>query len=328
MQPEWLREHFDEIPEDVRQAAMDGMITWKEDGDHAARLDFLMANGRGFNPSAFKTLALKDPWEAYDWLEKNDKLDPRDNSAVDILLETMKSGSPDDLQRLAAMTPSGALQRRIEDAFFENLLVSDPAAALAKAKSTEAPLIAAGRLAKIGNTLLDLDPEKAFAIATDILITCPDKLTSEKRIESTNGSSTWSSEESAAQAFMESLLIKDPARTLEMTTAGLENVSQTFQELSGKWAERDFVAYTEWVNLQTDPKIRNAAASQVVSTLSSLGHFQEAAEWAMSADKSNLYNLTWQWARSNPSEASAWLDSAEIPEATKVNLRTIIHRKE
>ena len=40
MQPEWLREHFDQIPEDARRSALNGMITWKEDGDHVAQIDF------------------------------------------------------------------------------------------------------------------------------------------------------------------------------------------------------------------------------------------------------------------------------------------------
>jgi hypothetical protein len=80
------------------------------------------------------------------------------------------------------------------------------------------------------------------------------------------------------------------------------------------------------VNRQPASPIRNAAAGQVVNQLSSQGHFHEAAEWAMSGDKNHLYNLTWQWARSNRAEASGWLDSANLSEAEKGNLRNIINQ--
>jgi hypothetical protein len=328
MQPEWLREHFDQIPEEARRNALNGLITWKEDSDHVARLDFLMAQGMGFNPAAFKTLARKDPWAAYDWLEKNDKLDLRayGESAVDVLLATMKDAHPEDLERLAATIPSSALQRKVEDAILETLLTTDPAAALARAKSTDAPLIAAKRLAIIGNSLLASDPEKAFQIGADLLAASPLQLAPEKRVETGNGSSSWGASDNMTQSFMESLLIKDPARTLDMTTIGQEAASKPFQELAGKWASRDLVAFTEWVNRQPASPIRNAAVGQVASQLTSQGHFHEAAEWSMSGDKSNLYNLTWHWARINRAEASGWLDSANLPESEKGSLRNIINQ--
>lgn len=328
MQPEWLREHFDQIPEEARRNALNGLMTWKEDSDHVARLDFLMAQGMGFNPAAFKTLARKDPWAAYEWLEKNDKLDAREGGTMDVLLTTMKDAHPEDLERLAATIPSGALQQKVEDAILENLLATDPAAALARAKSTDAPLIAAKRLAIIGNSLLASDPEKAFGIGADILAASPFQLAPERRIEIGNDSSSWGASDYTAQTFMESLLIKDPGRTLDMTTVGQETASKPFQELAGKWAERDLVSFTEWVNRQPASQIRSAAAGQVANQLTSQGHFQEAAEWAISGDKGNLYNLAWRWARSNRAEASGWLDTADLPESEKGKLRNIINRQE
>lgn len=328
LQPEWLREHFDLIPEEVRSDALNGLMNWKEDSDHVATLDFLKEHGIGFHTNLFKTLARKDPWAAYDWLEKNDKLDSRDNGPVDVLLAAMKSGQPDDLERLAAMTPPGALQRKIEDALFESLLATDPEAALIRAKSTDAPLIAARRLAKIGTSLLASDPGKAFGIGTDIIAASPDQVAPKKQIETDRGSTSWGAEDSAAMTFMESLLVKDPERTLEMTTTGNQTVTQTFRELSGKWAERNLVEFTEWVNRQPAGPVRNAAASSVVNQLSNQGHFQEAAEWAMSGDPGSLYSLAWQWGRSNRTEANAWLESADLQDSVKGNLRNYINRNE
>ena len=326
--PEWLRENFDKIPEKFQRDALHGLMTWKEDGDHVATLDFLKKQGIGFHTNLFRTLARKDPWAAYDWLEKNDKLDPQDNGPIDILLDAMKSAHPDDLERLAATTPSGALKCKMEDAIFENLLATDPAAALARAKSTDAPLIAAKRLAIIGNSLLTSDPEKAFQIGADILAASPFQLAPERRIQIGDDSSSWGASDYTAQSFMESLLIKDPGKTIEMTTIGQETASKLFQELAEKWAERDLVSFTEWVNRQPASPIRRAAAGQVANQLTSQDHFQEAADWAISGDMGNLYNLARQWARSNRAEASGWLDTANLPESEKSQLRNIINRQE
>jgi hypothetical protein len=327
-QPKWLRDHFDLIPEEARKDALLGVNTWKEEADPLAALDFLKEQGGGFNDSFFRSLVLKDPLTALDWLQKNNKLDSRYNGPLDILLETLKTERPEDLERLAAMTPSSALKWKIEDAIFASLLATDPVAARAQAKAIGAPLIAAKRLAEIGNSVLASDPEQAFEIGADILTASPDKLAAEKKIEVENGNTNWGPGDSAASKFMESLLGRDPERTLEMTIAGKETPSSAFQNLSWKWAKSDLPAYTAWVNQQKNPAIWNAASLQVVNQLASLGHFQEAAEWATSGstsqDTARLYNLAWQWSHSNRAEAEAWAESLSLPEADKTNLRNFI----
>ena len=127
---------------------------------------------------------------------------------------------------------------------------------------------------------------------------------------------------------MQSLLYKDPERILKMTTAGNQTVTNIFGNFPGNGRKRDLVAYTDWVNRQVDTRIRDAAADHVVRQLSSQGHFHEAAEWAMSGAKNNLYSLAWQWGRSNRGEANAWLESAELQESMKNNLRNVINRNE
>lgn len=333
MQPEWLRQHFDQIPEEAQKAALEGLMTWKEDSDPAARLDFLKKHGMGFHQSTFETLAHKDPWAAYEWMQKNKNLDARFNDPLGILLVTMKTSHPDDLERMAAMTPSGAMKRKIEDAIFENLLATDPEAAMAKAKATEAPLIAADRLGQIGASFLATDPEKAFEIAADMLATSPQRLSPETRIKTENGSMTQRSSSSAGYSLLESLLIKDPARTLNMTATGAENVSQTFETLAGKWAERDLAGYAEWVNQQPDSPTRTAAARNVVSKLSEQGHFQEAADWAISGAKPDgpalMGYVLSNWLRSNKQEAAAWVEANELPEDLNYQFKmNLLHNNE
>lgn len=333
MQPAWLRKHFDQIPEEAQKAALDGLMTWKEDSDSAARLDFLRAHGVAFHQSSFRTLAQKDPWAAYEWMQKNQDVGNRYYDPLGILLETMKESHPDDLERMAAMTPSGAMKRKIEDAIFANLLATDPEAAMAKAKATDAPMIAADRLGKIGALFFATDPEKAFQIAADMLAASPQRLTPEMMIKTEYGSSNWHEPPGAADNFLESLLIKDPARTMDMAITGGENVSKTFEILANKWAERDLSGYAEWVNQQPDSPTRTAAARQVVSRLSRQGHFQEAADWAISGakpDEGALMGLVlYDWLRSNKDEAAAWVEANDLPENVRHQFKmNLLHHSE
>lgn len=324
-QPKWLMEHFDEMPEEAKQPSLNGLLTWKENEDPVATLDFLKQQGIPFNAALFRTLARKDPWAAFDWLQENSGTEPG-GGAVDILVDTMKSGHPEDLERLAAMTPSGAMKRKMEDAIFSNLLATDPEAAREQAKAMEAPLMAAARLAQVGTSLLATDPERAFGIGADILAASPDHLAPLMRIDDI----AWSTGESSAETFMDSLMIKDPVRTLDMTTAGMKDGSTTFRTLCGKWADRDLPAFAEWVNRQTEPKVRDAATGQVISRLTSLGQFQEAAEWAVRGSAStpgHLHHIASEWGQSNPAAASEWLESVDIPENVRENLKTYIRTK-
>ena len=52
------------------------------------------------------------------------------------------------------------------------------------------------------------------------------------------------------------------------------------------WAQQDLVAYTNWVNQQTDPKIREVAACTVANQLMNEQQYSEAAEWMMSSERS------------------------------------------
>jgi hypothetical protein len=327
--PKWLRENFERIPESARSSALSGLTTWKEDSDPIATMDFLKKHGAGVRPTLLRTLALKDPWAAFEWLKKDGPFKSNNGTTWVALLDTLKSESPEDLRRMAEMTPPGALKWKMEDTLFSHLLATDPEAALEQAKSTDAPLVAAKRLAEIGNSLLGSDPEKAFEIGADILAACPDRLNPQTQIQTDTYATSWGGQDNTTTNFMNSLLLKDPGRTLEMITAEKGKIPLTFHDLSGKWAERDLKSYAEWVNQQTDPAIWNAGANQVVNKLSSQGNFQEAAEWAMGGEdknRSNLHSLAWRWSRSNPNQALEWVETTPLPEPVKNSLRNTIQQ--
>jgi hypothetical protein len=171
--PAWVRDHFSDIPDDAKDDALHGLMTWKENADPEATLDFLKEQGRRFQSHIFKAFALKDPWGAFDWLEKNDMLEVSQYSSragpVEILIREMNAAHPDDLERMASMLPAGKLKWVMEDAVFEKQMETDPEKALETARKTEVPLVAAKRLAMIGAGLVTSDPDKAFDIAADIL---------------------------------------------------------------------------------------------------------------------------------------------------------------
>ena len=251
-QPGWLRDHFSELPEEVKNDALAGLSTWKETDDPAGMLDLFLENDRGFQSHIFKAFALKDPWKAFDWLEKNNMLQPTRYSnysgGVEVLIEQMKKAHPDDLERMAVTMPYGKLKRMMEDAAFEGLIASDPAKALKSAKETEAPLMAAKRLGIIGSGLLSTDPDKAFDIAAEILAKNSGGLSPEVTVRSETSNRSWGGQEGDASKFFNSLIAKDPARTLDMAVTAADGApGNTFNELIGIWAVSDLEGYVGWV---------------------------------------------------------------------------------
>lgn len=326
-QAEWLRAHWDQIPEAARGNAISGMTKWDDTDEPLEVLEFIKKNGNHFDRGIFATLIRKDPWAAYDWMRQNESTITSQygsmESMMNQLVETMAQSQPDALQRLAEQTPSGELKRRMEAALFDNLLATDPDAALEQAKATKAPVIAADRLAAVGISLVKTDPEKAFEIAEDLFLMNPGALQVMTVIKtSDSGSSSGGSENRKVVELVGSLIAKDPARVMAMHRPhdeGMPGSSSGFATVNQLWARHDLVAYSNWVNQQTDPKIREVAVATVAGQLMEQQQYSEAAEWMMSAEnaRGNMINLIYQWNRSNPEEVREWLESADLSEAQK-----------
>lgn len=330
--PQWVRDHFDEIPEEGRQAALHGITTWKENSDHEGTLDFLRENGRNLHEGAFRTLVRKDPWAAYDWLEKNGLLTTNTwgRSTGDTFIQTMLENHPEDLERLASMTPSGQMKWRMEDAIFESLLSADKEAALKNARKTEASLIAAKRLALIGETFLETDPEKAFALGGEILDLAKSRLSPELDINTDRGGTRYGSSEDAAEDYMRSLLRANPERVMNMLV-DISPKSDAFSTLSHEWAEKDVDGLASWTNQQDDPQIRSRATDTIVGRLSAQDRFEEAAGWALSnyaetKGTSSMYQLLYKWNRTSPDQAAQWLQNVDIDEPTRERMNSILER--
>jgi hypothetical protein len=331
--PDWLRQHFNEIPESGRGDAMSGMTKWDDKTDPMATLAFLKEHGNGINPGIFKSLVLKDPLAAYDWIQKNGNMMLTRYGGYDVMgtfVTTISEQQPEVLERLAEQTPSGALKRKMEDALFKNLLKTDPEAAIEQATATKAPKIAAERLAAVGMRLVNTDPDRAFEMAENLFGVCPDALHGLTTVRYANGSDVWGSYNFALHQLMDALIAKDPARVMEITTPqgdGSSGNSSDFISLAGIWAARDLTGYANWVNGQTDPVIREPAVMAVISQLQGEQQYAEAADWAMSLEKSKdtqLLRLLDNWKRTNPDDALKWLESSDLTEQEKQNIRKSI----
>jgi hypothetical protein len=323
--PKWLRAHFDEFPDACKKAAISALRNSADPSDPMASLDFAQKCGdEEMVGSAFRALVTRDPLAAWDWIGLNPALAAQtfgsSRGAMEYLIQTIRRTQTKDLERIAALTPPGELKRKIEAKIFEQLVTTDPQAALAEAKATKAPRIAAQRLAEVSKSFIHSDPEKAFETAQVLFATCPGAADRPILITYPGCLRDTVDDDLSSETYqlLAGLSAKDPARTVEMILPGTPqpNESGTFSFLTNIWAERDLVSYTGWVNQQTDPRVREPAAWLIVSRLSTQQQYGEALDWAMtlSAPKNNRPGQIYQeWKESNPQEAQAWLKSANLP---------------
>jgi hypothetical protein len=332
-QGDWLREHFDEIPEDCKEVALTAMSRGHDSDQAEAMLDFFKEHGHPFNERLFNKLIQQDPWAAIDWMQNHQDVVIEEygshEKAMKHLAQTMAELHPDALQRLADQTPNGEAKRNMEAALFENLLKNDPDAARVQAEATKAPLIAAERLAAVGLSLVKTDPDAALEAAEKLFTILPNALGSTTFISYPEGMSWSGSPLKDAEELVGRLIDEMPDRLLESispSTRGLMGTSKPFSELATRWAKNDIAAYADWLNRQTDPDVRNPAVEVMVDQLSKRDHFQEAAEWAIGSPmmQSSLKGMLHQWHQSQPGGPENWLKTANIPATEKDQFHKMI----
>ena len=327
--PKWLRAHFDQLTEHGKKAAISCMRDHAKTSDPMDVMEFARKCGDDeMAGSAFRSLAQSDPLAAWDWLQQNPALARKClggvEYAAELLLMSIKPTQTKDLEKIAALTPPGAVKREMEGRLFDQLVTRDSGAALAEAKAIKAPLIAARRLAQVGKAFVHSDPEKAFEAAAAIFAISPRAMDEPIKVTYPGGAATWA-DESAQEIYrlLDGLGTKDPARTLEMALPAMAEPTESgmFSNLTATWAERDLTGYAEWVNQQTAPRIREPAARLVVSRLCTNHQYGEALEWAMSlnAPQNSLPDSIYRsWRENHPQEAQEWLDSANLSAERKL----------
>lgn len=335
-QPDWLRAHFQEIPEEFRTGAIARMQNWPVGQDPRSTLEFLRANDLPPDGGIFANLVKTNPWAAVDWLKENESPSAGDpfagggGATMETLISTLAIDHPEVLERLAAETPPGADKRAMDQALFDKLLAADPAAALEKARATEVPLVAAGMLGKIGLGLLATDPDKAFGIAAEIVAANPGQIDITRRIAYPDGESRTFNQNEAVKLLM-ALYDRDRGRTMDMLAvppkAG-RAPSQNFSAYAQKWAEDDLAGFSEWAGRQSGAVLENSA-TQIGSKLSTQGRFPEAIEWAgaSQADPGTAYSgVLYNWQNLDPEAAAAWVENSDLTEPQKAGYREKLSR--
>lgn len=327
--PKWLRAHFHEFSDDQKSAAISAMRNITDTSDPTAAMEFARKCGdEALVGTALRALIEKDPVSAWDWIERNpaqaNKVFGGGDSAMEFLIQSIAPEQRDDLERIAALTPPGALKRQMEAKQFKQLVIDDPDTALAEAKATKAPRIAAQRLAEVGKTFLHANTEKAFETAETLISLDPAARAQAIEVRYPDGKEEVWPDDGPPEIwrFLSGLSIKDSTRTLGLILPGTPDPEESafFESLTSSWAERDLAAYTAWVNEQTDPLVREPAARQVVSGLLKLQQYGEALDWVMSMNQPEHcrpHAVYQRWRESHPQEAQAWLASAKLPPERK-----------
>lgn len=324
--PKWLREHFEEIPEDFRSVAIRASADAASGDNPLKALQFMTEARMRPDPKILKALARQDPWTALDWAKQFKGRMRDDESPVGVVLEIMASERPGDLKRLIAQTPSGFDKLRMEAAAFDHLIQTEPAAALEQAKSTTVPRNAAERYAAIGITLVRSDPEQACQLARNLLAVCPDALDPVVTIEYPGGSSDGGMSIPGVEEFISELMKQQPEKAMELCADVVRDFEKDgpFKQLVDQWAARDLAGYTGWLNRQTDSTVREIGAGIVVSRLQEDHHYEEAIEWATTLDKADEDRsgaVLEEWSSHDQAAASEWLESADLPAERKAELR-------
>ena len=331
-QQKWFREHYDELPDAIRKAAVNSFGLSGPDADPAATLAFLSEKGLRGQDRMLGKLAEVDPWAAYDWLQKKGKTasageDPEKLQSS--FIAALGKHHPEVLEQIAASAAPGAGKREMEATLFGKLLLEDPEAALKQAQETKASVVAVERLAKVGMQLEGKDAERIFTIAGQIVALTPNFIQAEQVIAYEKGTSSLGGASSeAAREFSQRLMRLDPARAMNLIAAN--GTSTTLQTMGRNWMASDPNAYADWVEQLGDPQVRDFATVPLVSRLIGKKEYSAAADWAksMTEPSQQLAQVIQKWQRSDAEGARAWVNQAGLPEETKQKLEPHLKPKQ
>ncbi len=324
---EWAMKHFDEIPEEARDNIFRGMVKWDDTADPGAILDFLSEHGRGTDGRMFRALVRKDPWAAYDRVigggGRVSEPWTGDNS-MDVLISTMASAHPDLLERMSQLTPPGELKRKMEASAFDSLLDKDPEAAVELALAQKAPLAAANQLSKVGKSLLESDPDRAFEMAERLFDLPQDAVLGRTRVEYSSGTSSHGGN-GGNDGFLSLLVAEDARRTMDlaMNAGGAESGHhETVELVADSWLQQDLYGFSEWAaELETSPQ-RTVAINSLVNHLSNESLHLEAVQWCATEEtlRSSLPWRVQRWAQADPDGARAWVEQADLNPAERISI--------
>jgi hypothetical protein len=330
--PELLDQVMAAHPEYVTGGAIEGVAKGLFRDDPAAALDFLRQHGQGYDTKLLREWAHDDPKAAFAWV-RNQLGGYQTASQLNTVIDTLERENPALLRELASEQPPGKLRRQLDAAIFRNLLETDPAAALAQARATESPRLAAERLAEAARRMVAKDPDHAFALLSELLEKCPTAFNHQTWTRYPTGGSGGGGALAGVNDLGSALVGIDPRRALEavetrMTAMGgnaWESWEGPATALAAQWAQRDLEGFCGWLDEQPPGEAQTAGTRMVVGQLTERQAFQEAAQRAAKvADESLRNNLVSTIARSwvghDRAAAVAWFEQLELPDEVRQNI--------
>lgn len=317
--PDWLREHFDELPEEwMQRRALSGYSKWADTENPRESIAFLKEQGWRINPKTLAALGRENPLEAYDLAVelKGDGSNYANRGLPEELIETLANEDPALLGQLKdhIKSPTGKMSIQLKQ--FEALVASDPEAARKQVEQLSESWVKQDQLAMLATHYLETDPAQATELAARIFEGKGEILDRYTRIHTENGSSGSGAPNELIRDLMQTLIVEDGAHLMDAIT------SQSGLSKAGElWAENDLPGYAGWVSEQDDPKTYHQGASKVVNYLQRTSHFQEAMEWAESIPAEGehqaydqVVNTYYSWFQRDPEAAGTWKQNADLSE--------------
>ncbi|YCM45221.1 hypothetical protein V2O64_04185 [Verrucomicrobiaceae bacterium 227] len=325
--PKWVREHWDEIPENIRGGTLPGILKWAQLDDPMATAEFLKEQGRVPSVGMMRYLVRQDAQGAYDWFVANSEKMKGDDpfggstSVLRVVADALAKDAPEVLRDIIAKTPPGAERFALESAVFQELLKVDLGAAVAEARSEARSDVASAFLAKAGLQLLRSDPDMAHDLFDEIVR--GDAQAFSARPSDGEGKDVASNEDS--WRLLNELASADPARTLEgyLKYADGESEGAVVGAVGRIWGEEDVDSLRDWVKNREVGDAGNLTA-QVSYALSRQDRHDEALDWVRERDlgSATMLHHLGEWYRVNPSDALTWVESADLSAEERQHVET------
>ena len=322
--PKWLRENFDDLPEQwMGDEALAGYLRRTDTENPRESIRFLQEKKAKIPVKTLLALGLQDPVAAHSLaMEIPPESRPSD------FTDRLARGNPAAVEILLARTtaPRERMQLRLKQ--FESRAKSDPLAVEEMIRELPSSWLKDGGLAILANHYLDDDPAKAVELTAEILLQANYEEEQSSRIYlGRGGLDPKKLAPSPAKSLVNRLVQEAPAELMAAIEPEDGFPTSAYRDVVETWADHDAVGFAEWARDVEQPFTYVVAAGEVTSRLLADKQYPEAMEWAESIPAAtgkpsyHLGDVYGSWLREDPDAAKSWRAGARLSEAQKRSLR-------
>jgi hypothetical protein len=163
--PDWVHEHIDELPPELRRNLLAGFSKWPQAKNQEEAIRLLASERSEINPADLTTLARQNPEKAATLL--GELSGRRFERTVAKFFQTLELQDPALLGEIARELPSPVQRINLELSALRRQVWQDPAAALQRYREETNPMIKNAQLQILGSALLQTNPDAAFSLLSD-----------------------------------------------------------------------------------------------------------------------------------------------------------------